>query len=399
MGMLDSGGQGANAFAQNFMQMYNSVQDRQLDRQKLAQQKILQDAQVKEFLAQAKERERNTANETAMRGELTGLFTPQSAQEMAFKPGVVQGGGGNGPTVLTEQGQGMMNGQPSLDSYLNVLGKYKPEQALTARVSLANTEDRLKTQKEISDERLKMQEELAKVKNEAAIGLLTQKQEQAQKLFEITQDNRFKIAADKAASDMALLMERMQGMKDIQGMKTGDKKAPTLKFQNDYTKASSKREELISQMDDIDSNADRLLKTNLGRITGVVGAFPSIPGTEAADAKAALDSFKSKLGLTTLAALKSGTGAGLGQVTEAEHKLLQNFISELDQAQSEQSLRASIGRIKKWAAGAKGRIDTGYSKSIFGKYDREQNGETGNAPQINTPAPSSTSRFTIKQVK
>lgn len=367
MGMLDSYGQGANLAAENFMKAFNAGKDRSLERDKLAQQKAIQDAQIQEFLAQAAERKRNTDNETAMRGELSALYAPQPEMGMMSTggPQVPDGAFSVNPALDMPKATGrMIPGQPSLDSYLNVLGKYKPEQALTAQVSMRNNEERLKSQKEIND-----------VRTQAAVDMLGQKHEQALKLFELTSDMKYKQAADKSAGEMALLMERLQGLKDIQGMKTGDKKAPTLKFQNDYTKASSKREELISQMDDIDANADRLLKTNLGRITGVVGAFPSIPGTEAADAKAALDSFKSKLGLTTLAALKSGTGAGLGQVTEAEHKLLQNFISELDQAQSEQSLRASIDRIKKWAAGAKGRIDAGYSKSIYGKYDREQNGE------------------------
>lgn len=216
MGMLDSYGQGANAFAQNFMQMYNSVQDRQLKARQLAQQKMLQDAQAKEFLARAAERERNAANETKMRGELTRLFTPQSAQDMAFQPGVIQGGGGNGPAVLTEQGQGMMNGQPSKEQLMGIAMKYaSPKDLLTAGVSMANTEDKLNFQKEMQDIRYK---------NE--IALLTQKQEQAQKLFEITQDNRFKMAADKAASDMALLMERMRGLENIQRMKNDGKKDP-----------------------------------------------------------------------------------------------------------------------------------------------------------------------------
>jgi hypothetical protein len=175
--------------------------------------------------------------------------------------------------------------------------------------------------------------------------------------------------------------------------KSVDKKT-TLKFQNDYSKAASKRDELISQMDEIGDHADRLLKTNLSGITGLRGAIPNIPGSSAADAQATLDSFRSKLGLTTLASLKSGTGAGLGQVTEAEHKLLQNFVSELDNAQSEKAIRDSVARIKKWSEGARERISSGYDRSIYGQYDRNQNGEDVE-PSNKTGAP----RFTIKKVK
>lgn len=214
MGMLNSGGQGANAFAQNFMNMYNAGQDRQLRGRQIDQQKILQDAQIQEYLARAAERKRQTENENALRGELSGLFKPQTAQDMAFNPDAVSyrdvaasgdtegyGGPQRQIATLTPEGQGLMGGKPSLDSYLNVLGKYKPEQALTARVSLQNNEERLKSQQEI----------------------LALKQDQALKLFGLTQDMRYKQAADKAASDMDLLMERMQGLRDIQGIKNEGK--------------------------------------------------------------------------------------------------------------------------------------------------------------------------------
>ena len=172
----------------------------------------------------------------------------------------------------------------------------------------------------------------------------------------------------------------------------GESKAPSLKFQTDYAKASSKKDELIAQMEDIDAHADRLLKTNLSRITGVLGALPNIPGSQGSDAQAVLDSFRSKLGLTTLASLKSGTGAGLGQVTEAEHKLLQNYVSELDNAQSEKAIRDSVKRIQEWSRKAKGRIISGYERSPFGQFDRQQNGES-------EPVSNSKPRFTIKSVK
>jgi len=365
MGFLNSGGQAANSFADNFMKAYQITGHNRLEQDKLAEQKMLQDTIIAEHRDKLKRQQ-------DLDRELQALYAPQPVMGMMSDggPTIPQGQFVPNPSLDIPRNTGQMApGNPSLEQYLGVLQKYKPEQALTARVSLQNTDERLKAQREIQD-----------VRNKAQLDLLAQKQDQALKLFDMTSDVKFKQAADKAASDMALLMERLQGMKDVQGMKNTGKKSPTLKFQNDYTKAASKKEELVSQMDDINDHADRLLGTQLGRITGISGAIPNIPGTKAADSQAALDSFKSKLGLTTLAALKSGTGAGLGQVTEAEHKLLQNFISELDNAQSEKALRESIGRIQKWAEGAKGRIVGGYEKSIYGKYDREQNGETTALP-------------------
>jgi hypothetical protein len=66
----------------------------------------------------------------------------------------------------------MAPGNPSLEQYLGVLQKYKPEQALAARVSLQNTDERLKAQREISEERNKAMREALTLKLDNAVKLL-----------------------------------------------------------------------------------------------------------------------------------------------------------------------------------------------------------------------------------
>jgi hypothetical protein len=275
-----------------------------------------------------------------------------------------------------KQELGLLGDKPTVDQLFAIQRKYDPKNAINNQLNYTKSEEANKIKEEANkikmeqfEQRMKQQIEMLNMKNDVASQL------QAQKLQNVLDAIRLKASTPNV------------------NVHIGDKtKAPSLKFQTDYAKASSKKDELIAQMDDIDAHADRLLKTNLGRITGVVGALPNIPGSQGADAQAALDSFRSKLGLTTLASLKSGTGAGLGQVTEAEHKLLQNYVSELDNAQSEQAIRDSVRRIQEWSRKAKGRMSSGYERSPFGQFDRQQNGES-------EPVSNSKPRFTIKSVK
>lgn len=151
-----------------------------------------------------------------------------------------------------------------------------------------------------------------------------------------------------------------------------------IKFQNEYSKATAKYDELTSSMDELRLQAEALSKhRGLSGITGMPGMIPNRPGSAAANAQTTLDSFKSKTGLTTLANLKSGTGAGLGQVTEAEHKLLQNFLSALDTAQSTAAMQKSLKDIIVWSDKAKARIDKAYKNTPYGKNSGQNSKNSG----------------------
>jgi ribosomal protein L1 len=176
------------------------------------------------------------------------------------------------------------------------------------------------------------------------------------------------------------LMERLASTEKVASMRGGDKNIPSgfqkaasgglepipggpadLKQQDAFTKATQAHDAITYNLDMVSAKANALAKhPGLGKITGMVGAFPNMPGSEAANAKAALDSLKASVGLDTLVALKQGSGAGLGQVTEAEHKLLQNYISALEQAQSEDAMKKALSDISTWTQKARGRVSTAY---------------------------------------
>ena len=110
--------------------------------------------------------------------------------------------------------------------------------------------------------------------------------------------------------------------------------------------------------------ANLVLKSKLGAVTGLMGAVPNIPGTEAADARGRLDALKSQVGFSVMQALRDAakTGSsGLGQITEKEHVYLQQQLGNLDKAQSEKEIRRVVGDILKFSDDAKGRIRNAYN--------------------------------------
>ena len=91
----------------------------------------------------------------------------------------------------------------------------------------------------------------------------------------------------------------------------------------------------------------RLLATgDLGKITGVVGAFPSIPGSRASDAENELKGIKEKEFLNNYQRIKAA-GGGFGSLTEKEGERLENMRAVLSQSQSPEQLEETLIRLEK----------------------------------------------------
>ena len=119
-----------------------------------------------------------------------------------------------------------------------------------------------------------------------------------------------------------------------------------------------------SDLDRLATSANELLKTsNLGRITGIPGALPNIPGMEGADAQAKLNTLKSQVGFGVLQAMRnaSKTGGALGNVSDAEGKRLEANLAALENAQSEKQMRESLQKIVDFSSGAKDRLASAFN--------------------------------------
>lgn len=88
------------------------------------------------------------------------------------------------------------------------------------------------------------------------------------------------------------------------------------------------------------STLNDVLNGNVAGITGKRGLIPNIPGSDAANTQARLDTFKSQAYLTAVQAMK-----GMGALSDAEGKKLDAAVGSLQNAQSEDSFRKNAKTI------------------------------------------------------
>lgn len=120
----------------------------------------------------------------------------------------------------------------------------------------------------------------------------------------------------------------------------------------------------MSNFDRLATAANELLNApGLGGITGIRGAIPNIPGTDAADAEAKLNTLKSQVGFGVLQDMRnnSKTGGALGSVSDAEGKRLEANLAALEKAQSKEQMMESLKKIVDYSQQAKDRMLNAYN--------------------------------------
>lgn len=142
------------------------------------------------------------------------------------------------------------------------------------------------------------------------------------------------------------------------------------KLQGVFNQDTAMLNESTSNMDRLAAEANAIKNhPGLSKATGAMGWVPgigglaTIPGTEAANFKARLDTLKSQVGFGVLQNMRnnSKTGGALGQVSNIEEKLLQENLAALDRAQSPQEFKASLERIINYTEQAKDRLRSAYN--------------------------------------
>jgi hypothetical protein len=172
-----------------------------------------------------------------------------------------------------------------------------------------------------------------------------------------------------------------------QGAVAGAKTAATKEAEKNAER-STKAIEGKAALDSTASSLDRMAEfaqgliddPAIGRITGVMGMFPNVPGGDAANAQSRLNTLKSQIGFAVLQAMRdaSKTGGALGAVSDTENKLLQNNIAALETVQDESQLKEQLRKIVSYAQEAKGRLRSAYDQQYGGAQPVAQ---AGGAPQ------------------
>ena len=96
---------------------------------------------------------------------------------------------------------------------------------------------------------------------------------------------------------------------------------------------------------------------------GLRGAIPNMPGSDAANATALLNTLKSQVGFSVLQDMRnnSKTGGALGAVSDKENLMLQANLAALEKAQSVEQARESLKKIIAYTEAAKTRLRDAYN--------------------------------------
>lgn len=126
----------------------------------------------------------------------------------------------------------------------------------------------------------------------------------------------------------------------------------------------------VNTLDRLAAEASAVLTSpGVGKITGVVGKFPDIPGGKAADTRARMETLKAQIGFNVLQAMRdaSKTGGALGNVSEKELFSLQNALGSLETSQSEEQFKRSLRQIIDYTQGAKQRLNQAFQSTYQGQ--------------------------------
>lgn len=110
-------------------------------------------------------------------------------------------------------------------------------------------------------------------------------------------------------------------------------------------KVEAARVSNVADLRSTKSSLSRLIShPGLSAATGRSAAFPTIPGGEAANFEALIDTIKARLGFAELAKMRanSPSGGALGQISERELKFLQSANQSLDVSQSEEQFVENV---------------------------------------------------------
>lgn len=160
------------------------------------------------------------------------------------------------------------------------------------------------------------------------------------------------LAFSKRQQDLVARMEKEPELKGA--IKAAEKDAEyRANMRTELPKAQNALQSAYDETDKIKGFITKAIPKASAWTTGLMSqAIGSIGGTEARNLRGILDSIKASIGLQSLKELKAGGGT-LGQVTEAEHKLLQDKWTSLDQAATKEEfvsrlndLIASLDRFK-----------------------------------------------------
>lgn len=154
-----------------------------------------------------------------------------------------------------------------------------------------------------------------------------------------------------------------------------------MKIQGQFNQDTAAVTSSMSAMDRLAIAANEAMNhPGLAGTAGIRGVVPNIPGSQAADAAALMNTLKSQVAFGVLQDMRnnSKTGGALGNVSDAEGKRLEANLAALEKSQSVEQLRDNLKKIIDYTQGAKDRLGKAYNL----RYSTAQ----GSGANLNPPA-------------
>jgi len=131
----------------------------------------------------------------------------------------------------------------------------------------------------------------------------------------------------------------------------------------------------------LDSLSEIEHSPGLKKAVGFNSAFPTVPGTDAANFEARLDTFKAQTFLPMVASLK-----GMGALSDAEGKKLSDAVGALSPKMSEDAFRSSIGKIRTQLESKLGTVKRQFDYQEPAAPQQAQQTQQPQQPQQTAPA-------------
>lgn len=198
--------------------------------------------------------------------------------------------------------------------------------------------------------------------------------------------NDLKAELSRQQADLQKVLHGMDNKRaiDVANINADAKKdAAGLKRQDKAAEAKTSVDMAVNTLSATRDVAKELLNhEGLGRITGLMGALPNIPGSKAADAEAVLKRLSSMASIQMINDLRqaSKTGGAVGQVTEREWGYLASAAAKLDKAQGTPAFKGALEDYVRQLD----RVETLLTDAYGRQFGGSQQSTTGQGPAVGT---------------
>lgn len=171
--------------------------------------------------------------------------------------------------------------------------------------------------------------------------------------------------------------------------------AQEVKYRTQIAKDNQAANSVIQNMDDvIDSITAVKTSKGLDRATGLYAYAPSVPNSDAAGAEVRLQNLEGKI--TNLGKAAASASGAMGPMAVQEWKIVRDMVAAIDPKKGKKPLLEQLDLAENAAKGAAQRIRDGYEKHYGADFEKYPQFADLNPAKDRTPKPSAPSKAPMK---